>query len=381
MTSAALRKLPAQRVKKLSDTDSEKIFKENKMKKLLFCAMIGMLFTFAVAAGGGQQSGSAAPAQAAPAQAAPAQAAPAPAKTFEISFPTHFNSGTTEFDAVERFQKAVESGSNGRIKIKTFPGSSLGSEMENLEQVKTNLVQMSVFGDLLTSQLTPELDPTCVPFIFPNIEEVYAYWNGPMGAKIQSALESRGNQLLVGLQKRGARELTASKMVKTPADLKGIKLRVPEIPSWVAVWKGLGALPTPVAWAETYNALQTRVVDAQENPISNIYVAKIYEVYKYTIMTDHLYNVYHWTVNKDFLNSLPADLKKLLLDSAKEACAWGDTQVDSTEKQQIEQLKKAGVTFVDVDKQVFINAARPFVEQLAEKWDPAARDAIKKYYK
>jgi len=338
------------------------------MKKLLCLVLIGMLLVFTVAAGG-QKSG-----------AAPAAGAAAAAKTYEISIPTHFNAGTTEFYAVERFQKAVEEGSKGQIKIKTFPGSSLGSEMENLEQVKTELVQMSVFGDLLTSQLAPEFDPTVVPFIFPNSEEVLAYWNGPMGAKIQNALESRGNQRLIGLQKRGARQLTASKMVQSPADLAGIKLRVPEIPSWVAVWRGLGALPTPVAWAETYNALQTRVVDAQENPISNIHVAKIYEVNKFVMMTDHLFNYYHWTINRDFLNSLPADLNKLVLDSAKEACAWGDKQIDAREGELIDLLKKEGVTFVNVNKQAFINAARPFVEQLAEKWDSGARDAIKKYY-
>ena len=337
------------------------------MKKFLVFAILLTFCVFTVTAAGGGQQGGAAPAAA--------------AKTYEISIPTHFNAGTTEFFAVERFQKAVEEGSKGRIKIKTFPGSALGSEMENLEQVKTNLVQMSVFGDLLTSQLAPEFDPTVVPFIFPNVEEVYAYWNGPMGPKIQNALETRGNQILIGLQKRGARMLTASKAINTPAELAGIKLRVPEIPSWVHVWKGLGALPTPVAWAETYNALQTRVVDAQENPISNIYVAKIYEVNKFVMRTDHLVNVYHWTINKDFLNGLPADLKKLVLDSAKEACDWGDKQIDNREKELFELLKKEGVTFVDVNKQLFINAARPFVEQLAEKWDSGARDAIKKYYK
>jgi len=330
------------------------------MKKLLVLVLLVTLCVFTVAAGG--------------------QGA-ADTKKYEISIPTHFNAGTTEFRAVERFQKAVEQGSNGRITIKTFPGSAMGSEMENLEQVKTNLVQMSVFGDLLTSQLAPEFDPTVVPFIFPNVEEVYAYWNGPMGGKIQQALETRGNQVLIGLQKRGARNLTASRAVNTPADLAGIKLRVPEIPSWVHVWRGLGALPTPVAWAETYNALQTRVVDAQENPISNIHVAKIYEVNKFVMMTEHLYNVYHWTINKDFLNNLPADLRNLILVSAKEACEWGDAQVDNREKELIDLLKKEGVTFVNVNKQVFINAARPFIEELAQKWDPGAREAIKKYYK
>ena len=332
------------------------------MKRILFCVALGALCIFTLAAGGQGDSAAA-------------------EKKTEISIACHFQADSTEFRAVEYFQKLVEDRSKGQITIKTFPGSSLGSEMENLEQVKTNTVTMSVFGDLLTSQLAPEIDCTVVPFIFPNLDEVYAAWNGPLGDKIKNAIETKGNQYLIGLQKRGARQLTASKAVRTPADLAGIKLRVPEIPSWVAVWRGLGALPTPVAWAETYNALQTRVVDAQENPYMNIVMAKIYEVNKFVMTTEHLWNVYHWTINKNVMDGFSADTRKMILDAAKEACDWGDKQVDAKTAENVALLKANGVQIIEVDKQIFINAARPHVEKLAESWDPAARELIKKFYR
>ena len=329
------------------------------MKKLLLCVMIGMLCIFTLAAGG--QGGR--------------------AQTSEISIATHFAADTTEFRAVERFKDTVERGSGGRLTIATFPGSSLGTEMDNLEQVKTNQVTMSVFGDLLTSQLAPEFDPTVVPFIFPSNADVYEMFSGQLGDRIRNAIEERGNQILMGLQKRGARYLTASREIRTPADLTGLKLRVPEIPTWVAVWGGLGALPTPVAFAETYNALQTRVVDAQENPISNIWVAKFYEVNRYIIMTEHLFGVYKWTINRDYFRALPDDLRTLVWDAVQEACAWGDAQVDSRERELFTELRSVGAVFIDVDKQQFINAARPHVERLAATWDPMARDFIRRYYR
>ena len=325
------------------------------MKKLLLGLMVASLCVFTLTAGG--QRGE---------------------RKHEISIATHFQADSTEFRAVLEFQKYVEAASNGQIAIATFPGSSLGTEMDNLEQVKTNQVTMAVFGGLLTSQLTPELDPTAIPFAFPNIEEVYAFLNGPAGDRIKAALEERGNQVLIGLQKRGVRYLTASREIRNTADLVGLKLRIPEIPSYVHVWRGLGTLPTPVAFAEVYNALQTRIVDAQENPLSLIWSGKFHEVNRFIMTTEHLYNVYFWGINKDFLNALPADLRQLVLDSAKEACEWGDREVDVRERELADELRRAGAVFVDVDKQAFFNAARPYVESFARELDPVAREALRR---
>ena len=298
----------------------------------------------------------------------------------EINFAIHTAEGTNEWHTILRFQEAVQKGSNGVIAVHLFPGAALGSEMENLSQVSTGEVQMSKFGDLLTSQLTPELNPAVVPFIFPNIEEVYKTWNGPLGNMIREALEERGNHKLVALQARGARLLTSNRPITRPEEVQGIKLRVPEIASWITIWRGLGALPTPVAWPETYSALQTGVVDGQENPIENIFVGSIYEVNKYVMMTEHLYNVFHWTMNKDFFESLSPEHQALILDSAAEATAWGDRQLAGREAEIRKRLEDEGVTFVDVDRQAFINAARPFVDQVAQGWHQAAIDDIQRFY-
>ncbi len=301
------------------------------------------------------------------------------AKPIEIIFAIHTNAGTNENDTLERYKKLVEERSGGKLTISLYPGAVLGSELENLEQVKMGEVQMSIFGDNLTSKLAAEYDPTVVPFIFENVDQVYEVWNGPVGDKIKAAIEERGNQYLVALQTRGARNLTASKKITAPGELKGLKLRVPEITSWVTVWKSLGALPTPIAWSETYSALQTGVADGQENPLENIYVNKIYEVNKYTVMTQHLYNVFHWTINKDFYDGLDPELQKILMDTAAECCEWGNEQLAAKEAKILEDLKAAGNEIVEVDKEAFIKAARPGLEEVAKTWDPEVWEVVKGY--
>jgi len=300
-------------------------------------------------------------------------------EVYKIDFAIHTSSGTNENETLKKFKELVEERSEGRIIVNLFPDAVLGTELENLEQVKINEVQMSIFGDNLTGQLAPEFDPTIVPFIYKNIDDVFAVWDGEIGDLIKEAVETRGNQYVVALQARGARNLTANKPINSPSDLKGLKIRVPEIKSWLTVWESLGAIPTPIAWSETYSALQTNVADGQENPISNISVNKIYEVNNYVMMTEHLYNVFHWTINKDFYNSLPPDLQDIIMDTAAETTKWGDSQLYDAENALKEEMVELGVNFIEVDKGEFIKAAASGIEKVAQTWDPRVKAIVDEY--
>lgn len=300
-------------------------------------------------------------------------------KPIEITFAIHTPPGTIENQAAEMFKKTVEEKTNNAIIVKLFPGAVLGGEKDNIEQIKTGEIQMSIFGDILTSMYAPEYDPTVVPFIFPDMESVYKYWNGPFGEKIKQALEQKGNVILLGQIKRGARNLTTNKEVKTPEDLKGIKIRVPEIPTWITVWKSLGALPTPIAWNEVYSALQTKVVDAQENPYENIYSAKLYEVQKYIIKTEHLFNTFKWVVNKDFFNNLKPEYQQIILDAVKEATKWADEQRDKRDAELEQKVQEAGMKIIEIDKEAFRKAAIAGIKEVAKGWAPGVWDEVKGY--
>ncbi len=184
---------------------------------------------------------------------------------------------------------------------------------------------------------------------------------------------------MYGLLHRGARMLTASREIKTPADVKGLKLRVPEIKSWITVWQALGALPTPVNLNEVYAALQTRVVEGQENPIDTIYGAKFHEVNKYVMETGHLYSCFYWCYNKEFIDNLPADIKKIVEDATVESLKWGNENVAKNEVKIVEEMKKQGTIFVPVDKKAWMAAAKPGVIEALKTFNPDAAKIVMQY--
>lgn len=335
------------------------------MKKVFALFLIvAFVFTGLVGCGGGQEADQEQP-----------KDAPKPQ---EISIAIHTAPNTIEHQAAEKFKEIIEDKSGGKYDVKLFPGATLGGEKDNIEQLKVNEVQMSIFGDILPSVLAPEYAVTVIPFIFPDIDAVYEAWDGPIGEGMKKDIEENG-LVVMGLQERGARNLTSDRPVNTPDDLKGLKIRVPEIPTWVAVWKELGAIPTPIAWPEVYNALQLKVVNAQENPYANITSAKLYEVQKYLVHTRHLINVFHWAGSKKWYDSLSAEDQKLMMDTVKEVTAWADEETAASADKLLQEIKDEGMEVIDVDTSAFSKKALPAIEELSKDWAPGVYDEVKKF--
>jgi tripartite ATP-independent transporter DctP family solute receptor len=277
-----------------------------------------------------------------------------------------------------RMKDHIEKTSQGAMTVRLL-GPEVGGERELLEGASRNEFQIVQSGDMGIAIYAPKYAVTSVPFVFPDYGSVEKAYEGQLGQKLDADMTKNGNMRLLGLSRRGARLLTANKAIPTPAELKGLKLRVPEIATWVAVWKELGALPTPVAWPEVFTALQTGVVNGQENPILQIYEAKLYEVQKYVMLTDHLSAYFHWFGNTKFLAGLSAEHRKIVEDAVKMATAWGSGQQEekSAELRNILE-KKHGVQFVTVDKSKFFGTARPAVERIAaQQWAPEVKDLLK----
>lgn len=254
----------------------------------------------------------------------------------------------------------------------------MGGEKDNIEQLKVGEVQLSIFGDILPSVLAAKYSPTVIPFIYPNIESVYTAWNGKLGIMMKKSIEENG-LVVLGLQKRGARNLTSNRPVRKPDDLKGLKIRVPEIPAWVKVWKQLGALPTPIAWPEVYNSLQLKVVDAQENPYANIYTAKLYEVQKYLVHTQHLFNVFHWAASKKWYDSLPEGDKNMASAAVKEVTAWADKETDAEASRLLSELKAKGMEVIEVNGAEFRQSALPAIKEISKDWAPGVYEEVKQF--
>ncbi len=277
-----------------------------------------------------------------------------------------------------RIKEHIEKTSKGAMTVKLL-GPEVGGERELLEGTSRNEFQIVQSGDMGIAIYAPKYAVTSVPFVFPDYSLVQKAYEGKLGQKLNEAMIQNGNMRLLGLSKRGARLLTANKPITTPADIKGLKLRVPEIATWVAAWKEIGALPTPVAWPEVFTALQTGVVNAQENPILQIYEAKLYEVQKYVMLTDHLSAYFHWFGNAKFLQGLSPENRKIVEDAVKMATAWGSgKQEEKTAELRATLEKKHGVQFVTVDKQKFFQAAKPAIDRIAaQQWAPEVKDLLK----
>lgn len=299
-------------------------------------------------------------------------------KPIELAFALHTAPGGPDHAAVQKFKEMVESKSKNRLKVNIFPGAQLGGERDNLEQLKQGEVALTQSGDLTISLYAPEYGALIVPFVFPNVEAVFKAWDGWIGQEIRKAAMAKGKVHIVGIQRRGSRMLTAKKEIRTPDDLKGVKLRVPEIPDWVTVWKEMGALPTVVAWPEVFGALQTGVVDAQENPLYLIYTTKLYEVQSHVMLTAHVHACFHWLMSDKVLSSLPKDLQEIVLNSAKEAAAYGDKITKEQEEDYKKKLAEKGMKVVAVDIKPFMAKAQPAIEKIRQKWAKGVFEEVQK---
>ena len=277
-----------------------------------------------------------------------------------------------------RIKNDLEKNSKGEMAVRLL-GPEVGGERDLQEGTSRNEFQIFQSGDMAVSTYGVKYAVMSAPFLFPGYDAVDKVYKGKLGEKLNEALVKSGNLRILGLSRRGARLLTATKAITTPADVKGLKLRVPEIPQWVAIWKELGALPTPVAWPEVFTALQTGVVNGQENPVLQIYEGKLYEVQKFVMMTEHISSYFHWVANEKFLQGLSPANRKLVEDVVKSAADWGSSkQVEKAAELRAIMEKQYGVKFIEVDKPKFTQAARPAIERIAnEQWAPEVKDLLK----
>lgn len=218
------------------------------------------------------------------------------------------------------FAKEVKARSGGRIDVQVFGAGALGGEREYVEGVKNGFIQAGLASGVIAN-FYPNAMVTDIPYLFPNDEVADKVLDGPFGQKLSEGFHAATGMHNLCFGEVGFRHFsTGKKPVHSPKDLAGLKIRVQETPLYVTEMKALGAQPTPIAFPETYTALQTGVVDGEENPLPTMIFAKFYEVQKNVTLDGHNYGVDWFVMSDKFYKSLPADLQKAVTDSAKVAC-------------------------------------------------------------
>lgn len=251
---------------------------------------------------------------------------------------------TPKGKAAEYFKKRAEELTGGKVKVEVYPNSQLYKDKEEMEALQLGAVQMlapslAKFGPLGVK----EFEVFDLPFIFDNYDELHRVTQGPIGASILKKLEPKG---IVGLAfwDNGFKSFSANTPIKTPADLKGKKLRIQSSKVLEEEIRALGALPQVMAFSEAYQALQTGVVDGTENPHSNMYTQKMHEVQKHMTVTDHGYLGYAVIVNKKFWDGLPADVRGQLDTAMKESTAYANKIAKEENDASLEGIRKSGKT-------------------------------------
>ncbi|MEL7622378.1 MAG: TRAP transporter substrate-binding protein [Clostridiales bacterium] len=243
-----------------------------------------------------------------------------------------------------KFKELVEAKSAGRIGVEIYPNGTLGNDRECIEGVQMGTITMTGISSAMVAQFEKSLSIFDLPFLFPNRETAYKVFEDPaVGGVLKTNMEAKGFVCL-GFAEAGYRNLTTTaKQVKTMADLKGMKIRTMSSNYHVAAWEAYGASPTPISFSELYTALQQKTVDGQENPYGLILSQKFNEVQPYCTETGHILTVVPLIINKEFVDSLPDDLEKAVLEAGAEAVQYNYGLAQEEEETAKQELIDSGM--------------------------------------
>jgi TRAP-type transport system periplasmic protein len=277
--------------------------------------------------------------------------------------------------------QAVKEKTKGLVDLQVFPNSQLGSEPDMFSQVRSGALDfMSTSG--VNQTVVPLGGINAVAFAFETYDKVWAAMDGELGDHVRAAFAKVGLYVFPKCLDNGYRNITASgKPIVTPDDLKGFKIRVPGNPLWVTLFKTLGAAPTPINFGELYAALQTRIVDGQENPLALIQSAKLYEVQKYISLSGHIWDGHHIFANQPKWNALPADVRQVIGDALADAATKERADIVAFNKQAIDEIKATGCVVNEVDTKPFRDVLRAggFYADWKTKFGPEAWTLLEKY--
>lgn len=299
----------------------------------------------------------------------PAEQANQPAKPMTFKIALAANTGSALGKDLQEFKRLVESKSNGRIKVETFPDSQLGSEIANQQSLQAGALQMACISSSLPT-IVPQLDIFDLPYLVMNRNQIEKLIASPVMGEIQKMIEAKG-LVLIGFTENGFRHITNNKRpIVKPEDLAGLKIRTPNAPSRLLTFKALKANPTPIPFSELFQALQQGVVDGQENPLSQIEGSRMYEAQKYLSLSGHVYTPMYFLAAKPWWDGLHPDDKKLLLEAGKELGVFSRKQGEKNDKELVEVLKQKGMAVNNTDFKAFRQATGEVWNEMSKKIGP-----------
>lgn len=327
------------------------------MKKKSIAIVIGVALLMSSLVGCGEIGNAAA-------AAPPVAQAPAGVDTSKAQITIKVSNGASESSPgvqaqTSTFKTMVEEKSKGRIKVEIYSGGQLGDDTKGTEALRAGELEIVNTSTAPLVGLVPELAIFDIPFLFDNSEMADKVISGEIGDYLNAKLEEKG-MINLAWNENGFRNLTNSKkVVKSPADLSGLKIRTMENKYHLEAWKLMGASPTPMSWSEVFTALQQHTIDGQENPIPNFYSTRIQEVNKYITITSHIYSPFLFLISKEIYDTYDVETQNIIKEAAQ-AYGLAEKELNRAET----ELKKAklveeGCTvteLTDAERQAFKDA-------------------------
>jgi tripartite ATP-independent transporter DctP family solute receptor len=284
---------------------------------------------------------------------------PARAAEFTYKFPHNLPVShplnTRANEAAARIREAT----GGRVDIRVFPSSQLGSDTDTLSQLRSGAVELFTLSGLIMATMVPPASINGIGFAFRDYAQVWPAMDGPLGAYIRAEIEKRSLVVMERIWDNGFRQTTTStKPIRTPEDFHGMRLRVPVSPLWTSLFAALGASPASINFNETYAALQTHLADGQENPLAVIDTAKLYEVQKYCSLTNHMWDGFWLLANRRAWEALPEDVRPVVARELNRSAMDQRADVAKLNAELRGKLEGAGLVFNDVDPAPFRAALR-----------------------
>jgi tripartite ATP-independent transporter DctP family solute receptor len=283
------------------------------------------------------------------------------ARAAEFSLKLANNSPVTHPQSVRQQEAAdrIKAATNGAVEISLFPNNQLGSDTDMLSQLRSGAIDFFTLSGLILSTLVPPASINGVGFAFKDYDTVWKAMDGKLGVHVRGEIDKRGLIAMDKMWDNGFRQITSStRAIKVPADMKGFKIRVPVSPLWTSMFQALGASPISINFSEVYSALQTKIAEGQENPLSLIAIAKLYEVQKYVSMTDHMWDGFWMLANKRGFSSLPPDAQTIVAREFNASALAERADIARLNESVAGELKAKGLEFVEVDKPAFRDALK-----------------------
>lgn len=280
------------------------------------------------------------------------------------------------------FKAAVEKLSGGKIEVQLYPNRQLGDEKQMLEGLRFGTIDAAVITNAVIAQVEPAFQINDLPFLFANEAQAQKVLDGEVGAELAARLSKKGI-LALGFMEGGYRQMINNKQpVAVPDDVKGVKYRVMQNPVFIDMFNSLGGAAVPMAWGETFTAVQQGTIDGLEIPLAVIEGNKYFEVTKFLSLTNHTYSMIGLLVSKRFFDKLPKDLQAAVVEAAKLATAQQRQASASSQQQILDNLKSKGMQINSVgNPAAFRTAVQPMYEKakqaVGEKLMQQTLDAVK----